>query len=254
MKLHKVILYTILAIFLIVVNNTKAQSSAGVLGRKNIAGLKFDLILKPISLYKHLYYERMFGNRINLGASFQFGNSIHNFFVDEEENRLSSYSKITTTLNETTRYVYSLTGEIEQKKTGFEVYLKCFRKVNPGRNYGLYWSYKYGQIRAVNSLKAGSIIYLNNPSGGNSSIPYRAINESRNVIYKSYLGFELGNSFPLFKDGLMLNLSLSFNLMLQAKQSLPREGTLSQYLEVYNSNYINKSHPISLNFGINYAF
>ncbi len=251
MKSNKSFLIAFLLLALINVLDSKAQSNPGVLGKKNIVGLKFDWIIKPISPYKHLYYERMLGKRINIGASFHFGKSLHH--ISREDIPLSQYGKITTSLNETTRYVYDLAGDLEQKKSGFEIYLKCFRKINPARNYGLYWAYKYGQIRAVSSLKTGAELDLNDPSGGSGSKTYKTVNDSRTVAYKSYLGFEIGNAFPFIVDGLMLNISFSLNAILQAKENLPYETSIAKYIEVYSKNYINLSHPISLNIGLNYA-
>lgn len=228
-----------------------AQSFSGVFGKKNIAGFKFDLIFEPISLYKHVYYERMVGRRTNIGGSFHFGNATHS--IDKYENYISPNYNITTKVSNVDRTVVDIEGDFLQKKSGFEVYIKRFSKRNPMRNYGLYWSYKFGLIRAVNIFKAGSDVEITDINNINNSETFKTQNDSRSVSKRSYVGFELGRSVPFFKDGLMLTYSVSVNGFIQRYDEI-YNTSLGNYLKNYGDNYINNTHIMSLNVGWSYAF
>lgn len=247
---HKNLVF-LLALAILSNLSLNAQTFSGVFGKKNIAGFKFDLIFEPISLYKHVYYERMIDRRRNLGISFHFGNATHS--IDQYANYISPNYNITTSINNVDRTVVDIGGDFQQKKSGFEVYIKRFSKRNPMRNYGLYWSYKFGQIRAVNIFKEGSDVEITDPNNANYTEIFKTQNDSRSISKRSYVGFELGKSVPFFKDGLMLTYSVSVNGFLQPYDEI-YNTSLGNYLKNYGDNYINNTHIMSVNVGWSYAF
>lgn len=245
-----------LAIALLVCSSSyvgiNAQTQSGIFGNKHLVGYKADFLLAPFSPVHNLYIEQMTGRRTNIGLSV-FTNKT-NYSLDDKSTYISSYQEIILNHQGKERIVRAFDATMEQKKSGFEIYIKRFSKRNQMRNYGLFWSYKFGQIRSVNTLKTGSIVYVQDTLNQYENEKLRVSDPGRNVTTSTYVAFELGRIVPFYHDRLLLTYSLTLNGILTGLQEPKYRDSLDRYLQIEANNNINNTHIMTFNVGLSYAF
>jgi hypothetical protein len=229
-----------------------AQTQSGIFGNKHLVGYKADFLLAPFSPVHHLYVEQMTGRRTNIGLSV-FTNKT-NYSLDDKSTYISSYQDIILKHQGKDRLVRAFDATMTQRKTGFEIYIKRFSKRNQMRNYGLFWSYKFGQIRSVNSLKTGSIVYVQDTLNQYENEKLRVSDPGRNVTTSTYVAFELGRTVPFYHDRMLLTYSATFNGFLTGLQEIGYRESFDSYLQIEANNNINNTHILTFNVGLSYAF
>lgn len=229
-----------------------AQTQTGIFGKKNLVGYKADFLLVPFKPIHTFSYERMSGRRTNFGIATFFNNT--NLVLNDKSTYFSSYQDVIVRHEGKDRMVRAMDATMTQRKSGFEVYIKRFSKRNQMRNFGLYWSYKFGQIRSVNALKEGSIVYVQDTLNQNETEKLMVDNPGRSVTKSTYVAFELGRLVPFYNDRLLLSYSFTLNGFLTGLQEASYSQTLSKYLQIEANNNINNTHIMTFNFGLSYAF
>ncbi len=245
-----------LAIVLLLSNlsivNLGAQTQSGIFGNKHLVGYKADFLLAPFSPIHNLYIEQMTGRRTNIGLSV-FSNKT-NYSLDDKSTYISTYQDIIVNYQGKDRSVRGFNATMEQKKKGFEIYVKRFSKRNQMRNYGLFWSYKFGQIRSVNTLKTGSIVYVEDTLNQYETEKLIVTNPGRNITKSTYVAFEIGRIVPFYHDRLLLTYSMTINGILTDLQTPGFKESLDTYLQMEANNNINNTHIFTFNCGLSYAF
>lgn len=229
-----------------------AQTQAGIFGKKNLVGYKADFLLAPFKPVHTFSLERMSGRRTNFGVATFFNST--DLVLNDKSTYFSSYEDVIVKHDGKDRQVRGMDAKMTQRKSGFEVYIKRFSKRNQMRNFGLFWSYKFGQIRSVNALKEGSIVYVQDTLNQYETEKLMVDNPGRNITKSTYVAFELGRLVPFYNDRLLLSYSFTFNGFLTGLQEVSYSQTLSKFLQVEANNNINNTHIMTLNFGLSYAF
>lgn len=242
----------IVILSIITAGDLNAQTQSGIFGNKHLVGYKADFLLAPFSPVHNLYIEQMTGRRTNIGISV-LGNKT-NYSLDDKSTYISSYQEIILNHQGKDRIVRAFDATMEQKKSGFEIYIKRFSKRNQMRNYGLFWSYKFGQIRSVNTLKTGSIVYVQDTLNQYENEKLIVTNPGRNVTKSTYVAFEIGRIVPFYHDRLLLTYSLTLNGILTGLQEPRYRDDLDRYLQIEANNNINNTHIMTFNVGLSYAF
>lgn len=234
------------------IGQLSAQTQTGIFGKKNLVGYKADFLLEPFKPIHTFSYERMSGRRTNLGISTFFNST--GLALNDKSTYFSNYQNVIVRHEGQDRSVRGMDATLTQRKRGFEIYIKRFSKRNQMRNFGLFWSYKFGQIRSVNALKEGSIVYVQDTLNQYETEKLIVDNPGRNITKSTYVAFEIGRLVPFHHDRLLFSYSLTLNGFLTGLQEVYNSQTLNKYLEVEANNNINNTHIMTINFGLSYAF
>lgn len=232
--------------------NINAQTQSGIFGKKNLVGYKADFLLAPFKPIHTFSIERMSGRRTNFGIATFFNRT--DLVLDDKSTYFSTYEDVILRHDGKDRQVRGMDAKMAQSKSGFEIYIKRFSKRNQMRNFGLFWSYKFGQIRSVNALKEGSIVYVQDTLNQYETEKLMVDNPGRNITKSTYVAFELGRLVPFYNDRLLLSYSFTLNGILTGLQDVSYSQTFNKYLEIEANNNINNTHIMTLNFGLSYAF
>lgn len=232
--------------------NSQSQTISGILGRANLIGYKSDILFQPISPIHNLYLEKMVSRRTNIGFSVSANKA--DFRLNSNSVYLETYKTITLRHQGKDRNVRDIDGILTQSKKGYEIYIKRFSKRNKMRNFGLFWSYKFGQIRSVNTLKTGSIVYVQDTLNTYENEKLKVTSPGRYIATNTYVGFELGRIIPFINERLLLSYSFTLNQFLDGLEYTQLNDTFSRLLEIESSNNIKATHIMTLNFGLSYAF
>ena len=242
----------VLICFGINVDNATAQTQSGIFGNKHLVGYKADFLLAPFSPVHTFSLEQLSGKRTNFGLSALFNST--DLVLNDKSTYISSYQEIIVKHQGKDRKVLAMDATLEQRKSGFEVYIKRFSKRNQMRNFGLFWSYKFGQIRSVNTLKAGSIVLVQDTMNQYEFEKLIVDNPGRNVTTSTYVAFELGKIVPFYHDRMLFSYSVTVNGFLTGLQEVGYRESFSKYLAIEANNNINNTHIMTLNLGLSYAF
>ena len=241
-----------LSICIFLTSTVQAQKLSGIIGRDQLIGYKADFLFQPFSPIHNLYVEKMVARRTNIGLSLYANKT--NFKLDNNSIYIESYKTVTLNYQGKDRIVRDMNGTMTQSKKGYEIYIKRFSKRNQMRNFGLFWSYKFGQIRSVNSLKVGSIVYVQDTLNIYENEKLKVTSPGRYVTTNTYVGFEIGRIVPFINERMLLSYSFTYNGFLNGIKFMDMNESYSKLLTDESSNNINNTHIMTLNFGLSYAF
>ena len=233
-------------------SKVSAQTQSGIFGHKHLISYKADFLLAPFSPVHTFSLEKLTGKRTNIGVSALFNST--DLVLNDKSTYISSYQDINIQHQGKDRRVLAMDATLEQRKSGFEVYIKRFSKRNQMRNFGLFWSYKFGQIRSVNTLKAGSIVLVQDTLNQYEFEKLMVDNPGRNVTTSTYVAFEIGKIVPFYHDRMLFTYSVTVNGFLTGLQEVGYRESFSKYLAIEANNNINNTHIMTLNLGLSYAF
>lgn len=217
-----------------------------------LIGYKSDFLFQPLSPIHNLHLEKMVSRRTNVGISVS-ANKV-DFKLNSNSVFIESYKTVTLNHQGKERNVRDIDGILTQSKKGYEIYIKRFSKRNKMRNFELFWSYKFGQIRSVNTLKTGSIVFAQDTLNTYDYEKLKVTSPGRYLATNTYVGFELGRIVPFINDRLLLSYSFTLNQFLDGFENTMLKDSLSRLLEIESSNNIKNTHIMTLNFGLSYAF
>lgn len=205
----------------------QAQKLSGIIGRDHLIGYKADFLFQPLSPIHNLFIEKMVERRTNIGLSL-FANTT-NFKLDNNSIYIESYNNHRLSHQGKDRIVRDMDGTMTQSKKGFEIYIKRFSKRNKMRNFGLFWSYKFGKIRSVNTLKTGSLVYVEDTLNFSEKETLKVTSPGRYISTNNYVAFEIGRIVPFINDRMLLSYSFTYNGFYQGLKYTSMNETLENY-------------------------
>lgn len=236
---------------LIQFSNINAQNHAGIIGKRNIIGYNGDIWTGPFGYMGKFSYERMIDYRTNVGIAY----TRSSMSTPIDENTYDYNGRVYTEIDGKNRYIdeYSgIDGNFNYRIRGFELYVKRFRKKNPMRNFGVFWTYRIGRHHIETTVPEGARFMIQDTMFESKFDPYYSTNDSKFNIRQMYAGFELGKIYPWFNGKILFSLSASININFNR---VPKENeiTFKEYSNGIAGSYIAGNQLFTLNFGFAYA-
>lgn len=238
---------------------TNAQKISGIRGQYYILGYQTDYrytmgnsnSTKPLStrLQHRIYLEKILNTRSNIGISFT--NSVsHIDFNHFAYNYNLYYRNVSVSVDGNPKYLLKLNGMSRFRTLGYEIYMKNYFIANKFRNYSWFWSYRYGRLYMETSILEGA----NVDAFDLDKTPWEAINHpyNDNRVYKSkcsYIGIDIGKTYPFHHQNLLFTTSLSYNIFFNDTEL---DYSFEEYIQYTTGRHVARRHALTWNVGFAY--
>lgn len=184
------------------------QTSSGIIGRRHLIGYNANVWSggSPILVASQLYVERLLDQRHNIGLSFTSKNSSRDL--------IEPYTSIhhTVTIDSEGQKYYiigdGMRGTYNFKIQSYEVYIKRFKKKTQIRNFGPFYSFRFGINKVKTSVNSGTEFYVSKDQTTQTKI-IKVTDPIENNFSTKYVGFELGRTTPFIGNRTILTFSIS---------------------------------------------
>ncbi len=195
-------------IILTTFNYSRAQTSSGIIGKRHLIGFNANVWTggTPLLVASQLYVERLLDHRHNLGISFTSKNSSRDL--------LDPYSSLrkTVTINSEGQNYYivgdGMRGTYDFNIQSYEFYIKRFKKNTQIRNFGPFYSFRFGINKVKTTVKTGAEFYVSKDQTTQTKT-IKVTDPIQDNYSTKYVGFELGRTTPFIGNRTILTFSAS---------------------------------------------
>lgn len=241
-------------------NLANAQSNPGIKGHYWLAGYEANYKYgqgksqspSPVAtrLQHKWYVERLISPRTNAGLAFT--HSIAQIEFNQFAYNYTLYAQIIeVSVDDKIKYLQSLKGTNELKTMGYELFAKRYFNTNPLRNYGWYVTYKYGRLYLSDRILKGATIIVDDPGVSyptGETYAYNSDEVHRSKL--SYIGIDLGKTYPLYHSRLLFSTSFSYNIFFNKTKT---DNSFDSHLNKMAGRHVARRHMPLWNLGIAYV-
>lgn len=240
--------------------NVSSQTHPGIKGHFWLAGYEANYKYaqgnsqSPSPLATRLqhkwYVERLVSPKTNVGIAFT--HSVAQIEFEQFAYNYVLYSKdIEIFANNKLMYVDELNGINELKTKGYELFAKRYFNANALRNYGWYFTYKYGRLFLSDRILKGSSVMAHDQDKSYWESKWYAYNNDEVHRSKlSYIGVDLGRTYPFHHSKLLFSTSLSYNIFFNKTKT---DNSFDSHLNKIAGRHVARRHILLWNFGIAYV-
>lgn len=250
----------ILLILMMSNNRLLAQKMSGLQGKYWLLGYESNYkygqgnsqSTKPLAtrLQHKFYVERLINQKWNLGFAITRSKATINF-EQFAYNYILHFKDIEIDHNNTTMYLDDLQGMNQLTTLGYELSMKRYFNANVLRNYGWYFTYKYGRLNLQNQILPGAIIQAHKTT--ETYWDRQTYAYSNNKVYKSkvsYIGIDLGKTYPLHHSNLLFSASFSYNIFFNKTKT---DNSFESHINKIAGRHVARRHILMFNAGIAYV-
>lgn len=237
-----------------------SQTHSGLRGRYWLAGYEANYKYgqgnseSPSPLATRLqhkwYLERLISPRTNLGLAFT--HSVAQIEFNQFAYNYTLYAQIIEMpINGKIKHLKYLKGTNELKTMGYELFVKRYFNTNPFRNYGWYVTYKYGRLYLSDRIMQGASIIVDDPDYSYSTgETYAYNNDDVHHSKLSYIGVDLGRTYPLHSSRLLISTSFSYNIFFNKTKT---DNSFDSHINKMAGRHVARRHMPLWNIGLAYV-
>lgn len=196
------------------------------------------------------YLERLISPKTNVGIAFT--HSVAQIEFEQFAYNYILYSKdIEIFANNKMMYVDEINGVNELKTIGYEFFAKRYFNANAIRNYGWYFTYKYGRMYLSDRILKGASVRAHDLDKSYWESDWYSYNDDEVHRSKlSYIGIDLGRTYPLHHSKLLFSASFSYNISFNKTKT---DNGFDSHLNKIAGRHVARRQMLLFNAGISYV-
>ena len=204
---------------------------------------------KPLAtrLQHKFYIERLIDQKWNIGLAMTRSKAT----IDFEQfayNYVLNFKDIEIDVNNTTMYLDDMQGMNQLTTLGYELSMKRYFNANVLRNYGWYFTYKYGRLYLQDKILPGATIQAHKTN--ETYWDRRTYAYSDDKVYRSklsYIGVDLGKTYPFHHSNIVFSTSFSYNIFFNKTRT---DNSFESHINKIAGRHVARRHILMFNAGL----